>query len=343
MADNDVEVRCANRECRVAQTGRCIEGLELSKCPHYGRESEPDDDVTDQSDDAESAAGLQLSGADTLTLDQASSVLRARDARVIAIIGPKGAGKTSLIASLYDLFQEGPVEDVEYARSATLHAFELACHDARAASRRSEPDMERTPLGEVRFYHLDLAGGAAGDGLALLLGDRAGEEYRSAADDAASLTPFPEVARADTITVLVDGQRLLHVGARHNLRSEIIMMLQALLDGGALRVGQRLVMVLTKLDAIQTSPARDRAENDFRQLQGQVERAFGGTFSEIKSCIVAASPKTAVVPRGMGVGEMLTYWAAPAAAEPTVRPVLATPARAFARLTMADGSEAADG
>ena len=95
------------------------------------------------------------------------------------------------------------------------------------------------------------------------MGDRAGEEYRSAADDAASLTPFPEVTRADTITVLVDGERLLETGARHNLRSEIMMMLQALLDGNALRVGQRLILLLTKLDAVETSPVCDRAKNDF--------------------------------------------------------------------------------
>jgi len=340
MAD-DVAIICANRQCRVAETGRCIEGLELSKCPHYGRG--PDEGVTDQSDEPESTVGLQLPGADTLTLEQASRVLRARNARVIAIIGPKGSGKTSLIASLYDLFQEGSVEGAEYARSETLHAFELACHDARAASRRSEPDMERTPLGEVRFYHLDLAGGPAGSRLALLMGDRAGEEYRSAADDVANLPPFPEIARADTITVLVDGQRLLDAGARHNLRSEIIMMLQAFLDGGVLRASQRLVVVLTKFDAIKTSPACDRAENDFRQLLVQLERAFGSTFSEIKSCVSAASPKNAVVPRGTGVGEMLTYWVAPAAFEPAERPTLTKPTRAFGRLSAADASEARDG
>ena len=45
-------------------------------------------------------------------------------------------------------------------------------------------------------------------------------------------------------------------GARHNVRSEIVLMLQALHDGDALRVGSRLALVLTKLDAVQDSCLR---------------------------------------------------------------------------------------
>ncbi len=340
MASAD-EIICANRECRVAQTGRCVEGFDLSACPHYGREPDVVDEVDDEAETGDDA-GLRLPGADTLTLDGASRILRAREARVIAIIGPKGAGKTSLIASVYDLFQEGPVGGADYARSETLHAFELACHDARAASRRNAPDMERTPLGEVRFYHLDVAGGPAGDALALLLGDRAGEEYRSVADDVTDLPAFPEVSRADSLTVLIDGQRLLDVGARHNLRSEILLMLQALFDGGALRNGQQLVLVLTKLDAVQASAHRERAQNDFTALENQVRRAFSGAFSEIRACTVAASPSSNALARGTGVADVLALWAVPAAKPPTIPARAPTPVRAFARLPAAPGAEDAN-
>ncbi len=336
------EIICANRECRVAETGRCVEGFELSACPHYGREPDVLDETDDEIETQDDVPGLRLPGADTLTLEGASRILRARDARVIAIIGPKGAGKTSLIASVYDLFQEGPVGGAGYARSETLHAFELACHDARAASRRNAPDMERTPLGKVRFYHLDLSGGPAGDALALLLSDRAGEEYRSAADDVTDLPAFPEVSRADTLTVLIDGQRLLDAGARHNLRSEILLTLQALLDGGALRSGQQLVLVLTKLDAVQASPHRERAQNDFTAIEVQVRRAFNGAFGEIRACTVAASPSSVAVARGTGVADVLALWAAPAAKPATIPETAPAPVRAFARLPVVAGAEVAD-
>lgn len=226
--------------------------------------------------------------------------------------------------------------------SETLHAFELACHDARAASRRDAPVMERTPLGEVRFYHLDLVGGPAGDGLALLLGDRAGEEYRAAADDVADLPSFPEVSRADTLTVLVDGMRLLDTGARHNLRSEILLMLQALRDGGALRAGQQLVLALTKLDAVQASPHQARARNDFATLVAQVRQAFAAAFGAIGTCEVAASPASDAVARGSGVADMLTRWAAPPALPPAPWTGSPIPVRTFARLTAPSGEEVAD-
>jgi hypothetical protein len=328
MADNP-EIICANRDCRVSESGRCVEGLELSKCTFYGRAPEP---IETADAVGENEGGLVLSGADTLTPERASGVLRSCEARVIAIIGPKDAGKTSLIASLYDLFQEGPVRGAEFARSETLHAFELACHDARAASRRGEPDMQRTPHGEVRFYHLRLADGPAGPGLALLMADRAGEEYRSAAD-APDTSSFPEVARADTITVLVDGQRLQDTSERHNLRSEIVMMLQALVDGGVVRLGQHLVLVLTKLDVIQSSPNRERAERDFASLRERVQRLFGATFDDTKTCAVAASPKTDAVARGTGVDEILELWTTPAKPGPIILPKVDPSHRAFSRLT----------
>ena len=276
-----------------------------------------------------------LPGASTLTPSETSRLLRRGDARVIAIIGPRDAGKTSLIASLYELFQAGPVSEIGYAQSQTLQAFEQTCHEARAASRRGVPDINRTPLGGVRFYHLDLAGGPAGDRLALVLGDRAGEEYQSAADDVSVVMTFPEVRRADSLTVLVDGQRLIDSGARHNLRSEIVMMLQALVDGGAVQDDQRLGLVLTKIDLVQESPHRVRAEGDFASLEKNIQLNFGDIFSVIQLFEIAAAPKTDAVLRGAGVPELLTFWLEPPTPE-MLRPTRLAFARAFARVVPLD-------
>ena len=97
--------------------------------------------------------------------------------------------------------------------------------------------MSRTPRGEVRFYHLEIGKRATTENISLLLGDRAGEEYRELADDPSRAVSLAELARADSLTVLVDGERLLDAGARHNLHSEIILMLQGLRAGaGAWRL-----------------------------------------------------------------------------------------------------------
>jgi hypothetical protein len=335
MADDDdyaETIICANPDCRVAETHRCVEGLDLGACPHYGREPDVQGAEAEPVSDDESREGVCLPGAGTLSTSEASSVLRRGRARVIAVIGPSDSGKTSLIASLYDLFQEGAVADVEFARSRTLHAFEHTCHDARAMSRRGVPHMNRTPIGEVSFYHLEIGGGPAGDGLALLLGDRAGEEYRAAADDVAVVADFSEVVRADTLTVLVDGVRLLSAGARHNLRSDILMMLQGLQDGGGLRAESRLALVLTKLDAVREAETAERALRDFDGLLADARRLFGGALAAIESFQVAASPKTDVLPRGTGLAELLGFWLQAIKPFEAPAPELPPFKRAFSRL-----------
>ncbi len=304
-------VICANPDCRVATTGKCVEGRDVSVCPDYGRE--PDPETQEPDDDTEHVeAGLRLPGADTLDFEGATRVLRGSEACVVAVIGPKDAGKTSLIAGLYDLFQEGPVAGIGFARSETLHAFELACHDARTASRRGQPDMERTGLGEARFYHLHLNDHRSSRNCALLVADRAGEEYRLAADAAPLDASFPEVDRADAVTVLVDGKRLADIRERHNLRSELLMMLRALKDVNAFHKRQHLLLVLTKLDHVLDSPGRERAIADLASLAGAVERVVGGAFASVSTYNVAASPTSKVVPRGTGVGDVLLAWMRPA-------------------------------
>lgn len=323
---------CGNPDCQVSETGKCVEGLETAKCPHFGHERADETVEAATSQEATAGEGIRLPGSDTLTTVDAARVLRSGEARVIAIVGPSDSGKTSLIASLYDLFQEGPVAEVEYARSLSLHAFEHTCHDARAASRRNIPHINRTPRGAVRFYHLDVGGGPAGEKLALVLGDRAGEEYRGAADDVSVVLAFPEVQRADTLTLLVDGERLLDSGARHNLRSEITMMLQALVDGGAVRTGQRLALVLTKIDLVEGSPHRARVAGDFDALFADMQRLFGATFPDIAQIRVAASPKTDTIVRGTGVPELLAFWLEPAMPLTTRAQPRPTFARAFAQV-----------
>ena len=336
MNDN----HCANPDCQVAETGKCVEGFETATCPHFGQTiPKITDDETTLAISKASEKSIRLYSAATLTIADTAKLLRAGDTRIIAIIGPRDAGKTSLIASLYDLFQEGSVSGVEFARSRTLHAFEQTCHDARAASRRSVPHINRTPLGEVRFYHFDLGGGPTRESLALAMGDRAGEEYLNATDNTTLVSGFSEVRRADSLTLLVDGHRLVDNGGRHNLRNEIIMIVQSLVDAGAVQTGQRLAVVLTKIDLVQDSHRYARAEKDFKNLLSRFERLFGHIFSTIEPFKTAASPKTDTVMRGTGVPELLTFWLERAVVAPTALPSKPSVERAFARLQPLDDVE----
>ena len=112
-------------------------------------------------------------------------------------------------------------------------------------------------------------------------------------------------------------------------------MLQALVDGDACQIGQRLALVLTKIDVLQESLHRARAEGNFASLKETIQRLFGDVFSVIEQFEIAAAPKTAAVSRGTGVPELLTFWLEPPPAE-TLRPTRPAFARAFARVVPTD-------
>jgi hypothetical protein len=244
-----------------------------------------------------------------------------------------------MTASLCDLFQQGHIGELHFARSRTLIAFEQACHHSRAASRRNSPQTEHTSLaGGLGFYHLEVRNSATSKMLHLLFADRSGEEYRSVADDPTVAAEFVEVRRADVVTALVNGELLLDLSGRHNVRHEIVMILQGLLNGEVLSTNQRLAVVLTKLDTIQTASTadRERTERDFDGLMQQITTIFGQAFRDIRSFKIAASPATTALPHGFGVLELLKFWAEPSVATSAARAPVPKAARAMGRFGMAD-------
>ncbi|MDQ0396402.1 TRAFAC clade GTPase domain-containing protein [Labrys monachus] len=308
------EVICANRDCRIAQGGKCVEGQDdLAKCPYYGREPEEIDD--EQDDDSQNAAaafdGVHLPDALPLESGRADKVLAMLPSRMIGVIGVHDSGKTSVIAGLFDLLQLGPVSDCTFAGSSTLHGFEIICHDARVASDRDEPHSERTKRGEVRFYHIDVR--REGALQSLLIADRSGEEYEEVADLAANAIGMFELRRADVITVLVDGRRLALPSDRADVMGAIPLIIQGMIENGAFLRKPNLAIVLTKNDAVQISPRKDRVEQDFRALADSVRDAFADHFGEFGSFVTSASPKDTIVVRGAGLGEMLDFWMKPSA------------------------------
>jgi len=329
-------VTCGNLDCKVAEDGKCVEGLPLERCPHYGRPPAADAPATTDEPESTVVSGVALPPGDLMNTADAASILRIGDTRVIAIIGPRGAGKTTLIASLYELFQLGPVGDSRFARSQTLYAFERACHHSRAVSLRGAPATERTIVKDVHFYHLGIRIGSAPI-LDLLLADRAGEEYRDATDDVSISRGFVEIGRADVITLLVDGKRLLDLASRHAVQSEIIMILQALIDGDAIAGRPRVAIALTKTDEVGASADNERVERDFDALAARIQQLFSAKFGPMRSFRVAACPADDTVARGQGVEELLDFWNEPATAPENQRLVpLAMPARLMSRLAPAE-------
>lgn len=321
-------IQCSNKDCRIAENGKCVEGLARDVCPNFGYEPaavEPDSEV-------DVPEAWSLSAAERLSEKEAASILRRDTSRVVAIIGPHDAGKTSLIAGLYDLFQDGPINDLQFSGSHTLHAFEMSCHDTRDASGRTVPHIDRTPLGDAEFFHLGIDHTSYGTRVALLIGDRAGEDYRSAANDVQAVSEFFEVKRADTLTFLVDACRLLDPVSRHQARNEVLRTAQAMVDGGATSTKQRVAIVLTKVDEVRGSADEVRVMSDFCTVVAQLRTNLSRRFSAIEQFETAALPKKAAAARGTGLSELLNYWLAEQDPIPYVAPGEMHEERVFRRL-----------
>lgn len=310
----ETEIKCANRECRIAQEGKCIEGHdELKKCPFFGVEPEEIDDEQedDELDTGDVFDGVYLSDALPLDRGGADKILAMLPSRMIGVIGGHDSGKTSVIAGLYDLFQLGPIADSFFAGSSTLHGFEAICHDARAASERNEPHSERTKRGEVRFFHIDLK--CDGVFKSLLIADRSGEEYEEVADVAANAAEMFELRRADAITILVDGRRLASPKDRADVMGSIPLIIMGMVENGAFLRKPNLAIVLTKEDAVRASDRTERVERDFQAIVEGIQTEFAEHFGEFGSFVTSASPADTNIERGAGLDELLRFWLKPTA------------------------------
>ncbi|MER9949537.1 hypothetical protein [Mesorhizobium sp. M0047] len=268
---------------------------------------------------AEPARVMTLALGEPLSRAEASTLQKRRISRAIGIVAPNDAGKTSLLASLYDLLQEGPVAGVGFAGSSTLIGFEKVCHDARAASRRDVPHMERTSVGaEATFFHLDLRP-AGQEIVSLFISDRSGEDYLTATDELARADEFFELRRADIVTLLVNGEHLASSQHRHEVKAITPQIVDALAEAGALRQGSRLAVVLTKQDAVLASPHADRVDREFNGLVDGIAQRHRDYLDAVARFVVAASPAdTEQVKRGYGVDELLLFWLRSASPPPSI-------------------------
>jgi len=305
-----VSKTCTNEDCRVAVDGKCVEGLPLDECPHLSRISVEDiAEVEEPQIAPEAIPVISLPLGDALHRAEASLLQRRRLSRAVGVIGANDAGKTSLIASVYDLLQEGPVAGVSFAGSSTLIGFEKVCHDARVTSRREAPHMERTSAGaDATFFHVDLRL-VDGDLISLFIGDRSGEDYLATVDDLSRAEDFFELRRADVVTLLVNGEHLASSEHRHEAKAMTTQIVDALVEAGSFRRGCQLAVVLTKDDAVLASPHADRVRREFNSLVDSLVQSHGGYLGDIERFIIAASPKdSSKVKRGAGVDQLLLFW-----------------------------------
>lgn len=321
------EPSCRQPNCPVAEDGTCLEGLAPDQCPHFlgwgdegsGAEREEMDalvegdaiDPTSQDYSPTDPEPVELFSGEELDLYAARAVMGTTLARVVVVAGESDAGKTTLIASLFQAFQEGPFAGYLFAGSLTQPAFERRLFLARTASGRGSPTTERTsPTEEDHLLHLLIRDPQlSAPPQQLLLSDISGETFRQLRHSEEEVLRHPVLRRADHFVLLLDAARLADPTRRHEVKANGAMLLRSCLDAGVLGRHTYVEIVFSRWDLAEGRLA-ENATGDF--IDG-VERAlraqFVGRVGRMTFHRVASRPESgSQLPERYHMNELFHDW-----------------------------------
>lgn len=229
-------------------------------------------------------AGYEMSAADT------EDITLRWPTQLIVLAGAEGSGKTTMLTALYEHLGRGSFAGFDFAGSRSLLGFEKICHANRVASGGTRPNTERTiPSDEAVYYHLALRE-TVGERRRrqVLLSALSGELYRWARNSREDCEKLTVLHRADTIVVLVDGEKLASLEHRVNAHADAAGILDAILDAKMLPSGCHVEFVFSKLDRIRA--AGDSALAFLKQTRVKLETKFRARVPQLIFRELAARP-----------------------------------------------------
>jgi hypothetical protein len=259
-----------------------------------------------------------FSGA-ALGATDAEVITRRSRAHLVVFVGAEGSGKTTVLASIYERLNHGAFAGFKFAGSRSLLGFEEICHLNRLASGGTQPDTQRTQLtDEAKFYHLAIK---SVESLVVrrdvLLSAMSGELFRMAKDSEEDAERLTFLRRADTIVVLVDGERLAAPAMRTSAQADAADILESLLDANMVSKNCRVEVVFSKLDRI--AAAGQTALDFLSKTQEKYEGKFRTRVPHLSFRQIAARPAPSPAQENTerGLAEAFVSWM-------TVVPLLST-------------------
>jgi hypothetical protein len=240
---------------------------------------------------------------------------------VVLLAGPVASGKTTVLVSLYELLNEGPVGGLLFAGSKTLIGFERICHPNRAASALQAPATLRTnPSSPTAFLHLRVAD-TAGERprmASLLVSDVTGEAFDEARDVAnPTIIPKEVWRRADILCIVLDADKLSVATKRQTVRAHARSLLRSARESKLLQPRCKLQIVTTKWDLVVNS----QTEDFVTETESLLKEQFGPSFESVSAHRIAARPTSTRMAYAYGVPSLLTEWVS----RPRSKPVVAIP------------------
>lgn len=270
---------------------------------------------------------VALSAGLALAANEAHALMASEPATLVLIAGPPDAGKTTLLAAVYEELLLGPIAQWSFAGSRTLLALCLRAYWASTASGGIRAVTPRTRYDVTRpWVHLRLADG--GEVRSILIADISGEYFSTLASggdlgDAAGL-----VARADHLFHVLDSELLVDKRERLRALGSTESLIRRMAERGHFDGRARHTVVLTKADL---------CPGDFKDEALARAGAWAQRWLRGADVIeVAARPANHDVPWGVDrlLGSILSTRALPAPSQTggSLRPTVERLARVGAQL-----------
>lgn len=246
---------------------------------------------------------------DSAALDLA----RSRPVQWIVLAGPSDSGKTTLLTSLYELFQWRKVEGYAFAGSSTLPGFEERCYLSRRDSGNQLPHTPRTryegpnPL----YLHLRIRSTKGlhpfGD---ILCTDVSGEMFEHARDSVAECKEMIFLKRANHFLLFLDSAKGVQQDKRWAMFEDGKALLRSCVDSSMIGANCVVNVVWSRFDYF----VAEEAEVAHQLFRAEVEKELRETFNKVIPTLmfsqVAARPLKAPTLRiGHGVPALLKQWA----------------------------------
>ncbi|MRX42062.1 hypothetical protein GJU43_22535 [Flavobacterium sp. LC2016-23] len=300
---------CVQAGCNVREDGSCLEGLEHLECPHFYW-SEDDEEIEQDIDSETPSVVVKNSnkinvfeGAE-LSVGEISSITHKYSCGLIVILGDLGCGKTTLLATIFDLFQIGYLKNYLFAGSMTQKGFELRCHLSRMLSGGTKPETERTKTREFKILHIGIKSVEHSFVKHFLLSDISGETIQEARNSSSTMKEQLSIVKlANHIIYIIDGEKLAG-----SLRASTIMdselFIQSALDNNIFTRETILNILISKWDMLENSTSFNLES----VLINKIKNRFESNLNAINFKKIASRPaqeNSSNIDLGFGVEELI--------------------------------------
>jgi len=232
---------------------------------------------------------IPLRSGDLLSILETSDLANSTPTTLVTLVGPPDAGKSTLLATLYDCFRQNRFTALTFSGSRTLVAFEQLCHLSRIASGLQDPDTQRTKFSdEELFYHLTVNHfKEPASPRSLFVIDVAGEGFEGLRKSYENCLAITSLKRTEFLTLLIDGDKLRVPKDRYAAIEDAINLLKCVWDSQAVKPSCKLQVLVTKVDKLQD----EASKAVIAEMKAVIIRRLETRFPNRAFLDVAARPK----------------------------------------------------